>query len=139
MSATEATIAKNIVRYLRGLPYAHARRTWQGGSMAQAGEPDVDAVVDGRSVRLEVKRPETRRRVTPLQAVALHRWSAAGAVVGVVCSVEEVQVLLAAHGLDALPAGVTVDEQRRVLELCRPPAPPGRDEAADPEGSTASR
>lgn len=138
--STEAAIAKAIVRYLRDLPDGYARRVWTGGPQAQGGEPDVDAVVDGRAVKLEVKRPETRGKVTPLQAVALDRWSRAGAVVGVVCSVNEVRALL--RSFDLVDEAIPYDEQVRVVELCRPPAPTTvirRGEAVDPEGSTASR
>lgn len=98
MSARESAIATSVVKYLRSLPAAHARRV-HGGPYGTAGEPDVDAVVSGRAVKLEVKRPETAGNLTALQRAALDRWAAAGAVVGVVTSVDEVRTVLEEHGL----------------------------------------
>jgi len=94
----ESSIARAIVRYLRSLPEAHARRV-HGGAYGSAGEPDVDAVVSGRAVKVEVKRPSQRSRVTPLQRAALRRWEKAGAVAIVACSVDEVRDVLRGEGL----------------------------------------
>lgn len=94
----EKRISTNIVDYLRRLPRAHARKV-HGDPYVTKGEPDVDAVIAGRAVKLEVKRPETRGRVTPHQKRALAAWAAAGAVTGVVCSVDETRALLEEHGL----------------------------------------
>lgn len=99
---TEKTISTNIVRYLRSLPRTHARKLHAGANPSQ---PDVDAAVAGRSVKLEVKRPSRRREVTPGQAKALTEWENAGALAAVVCSVDEVRALLASEGLlDAVAA-----------------------------------
>lgn len=94
MSGAESAIVERIVAYLRSLPNGHARKV-HGSVYGTTGEPDVDAVVGGRSVKLEVKRPGHEDELKPIQRVALNRWRSAGCVVGIVTSVEDVRVLLA--------------------------------------------
>jgi hypothetical protein len=88
---TERAIVRAILAYLNGQPGCLARKRW-GGGMGVAGDPDIDACIRGRSVQLEVKRPG--ERPTPLQLKRMEEWRRAGAVVGVVSSVEEVKSLL---------------------------------------------
>jgi hypothetical protein len=87
----ESAIVKAILAYLNSLPGCLARKRW-GGGMGVAGEPDIDACLRGRSLQLEVKRPG--QKPTPLQVKRLEQWRHAGALVGVVTSVEEVKALL---------------------------------------------
>lgn len=100
MSAKESTISTAVVKYLRGLANGHARKV-HGDPYSAKGEPDVDAVVAGRAVKLEVKRPETRRNVSAHQRLALDRWAKAGAIVAVVTSVAEARAVMRWHGLDS--------------------------------------
>src|ERR1041385_7030855 len=88
---SESAIVKAILAYLNSLPECLARKRW-GGGMGVAGEPDIDACLRGRSLQLEVKRPG--QKATPLQVKRLEQWRHAGALVGVVTSVEEVKALL---------------------------------------------
>ena len=88
---SERAIVRAILDYLNGLPVCVARKRW-GGGMGVAGEPDIDACVHGRSLQLEVKRPG--QTPTMLQLKRLGEWSAAGAIVGVVVSVDETKALL---------------------------------------------
>jgi hypothetical protein len=94
----EKTIVKNIIRDLNALPGARAVKTWQGGAAARAGTPDIDAVVQGRALKVEVKRPSTRGAVTAQQERELAKWKASGALTGVVCSEDEMSDLLHQHG-----------------------------------------
>jgi hypothetical protein len=87
----ESAIVKAILVYLNSLPGCLARKRW-GGGMGVAGEPDIDACLRGRSLQLEVKR--LGQKPTPLQVKRLDQWRHAGALVGVVTSVEEVKALL---------------------------------------------
>lgn len=64
--------------------------------MYSAGEPDIDCCYRGRAVKLEVKRPGGKP--TKLQEATLGKWKAAGAIVGVVHSVEDVKELLRGDG-----------------------------------------
>lgn len=118
--AKESSLSTRIVAYLRALPRAHARKV-HGSAMGTVGEPDIDAVVDGRSVKLEVKLPERRGTVTAAQHLALTRWHDAGALTGVVTSVDEVRALLAAYDLGGVTA--TDGEQGHALQVVERPAP----------------
>lgn len=91
----EKTIVEAIVKMIRALPGAHARKTH--GGMYSSGEPDVDAVVRGRAVKLEVKAPGGK--ATPLQMATLAKWASAGALTGVVESVDDARAALGEAGL----------------------------------------
>jgi hypothetical protein len=93
---SERAIVKAILGYLNGLSECLARKRW-GGGMGVAGDPDIDACIRGRSVQLEVKRPG--ESPTPLQLKRLAEWRQAGAVAGVVTSVEETRELLRSNRL----------------------------------------
>lgn len=93
---TERAIVKAILAYLNGLPGCLARKRW-GGGMGVAGDPDIDACLRGRSLQLEVKRPG--EKPTLLQVKRIEEWRRAGAIAGVVVSVDEVKSLLAREGL----------------------------------------
>lgn len=98
MSSTpEGRITSKIIRWLNDQPMTTAHKV-AAGPYQQRGEPDIDAVHMGRAVKLEVKRPGTEaaivKAVTPLQAERLLAYAAAGALVGVVTSVDEVRALL---------------------------------------------
>lgn len=93
---TEKAIVKAILAYLNGLPGCLARKRW-GGGMGAAGDPDIDACLRGRSLQLEVKR--RGEKPTLLQVKRLGEWRKAGAIAGVVVSVDEVKDLLAKEGL----------------------------------------
>ena len=88
---SERAIVKAILAYLNGLPGCLARKRW-GGGMGVAGDPDIDACIRGRSLQLEVKRPG--EKPTPLQLQRLEEWRKAGAITGVVTSVDETRAVL---------------------------------------------
>lgn len=108
---SEKSISQAIVRYLNDLPTGHARKV-HGGPYGTIGEPDVDACISGRCVKIEVKRPETRANVTPHQQRALDAWDAAGAVSFVAVSLVEVVERLVVEGL-VERSDPTVDSDRR--------------------------
>ena len=87
----EKSVVKSILKYLNGLDQCRARKV--SGDSGSSGEPDIDCVIQGQSVKLEVKRPGNNR-VTTQQIKTLEKWQIAGAVTGVVHSVQEVQELL---------------------------------------------
>lgn len=90
---SEAALVRQLLSYLRALPRTCARKV-HGGPHQGAGEPDIDAVVDGRAVKVEAKVPGRAGTVTPLQRQVLGEWDRAGATVGVVTTVEELAALL---------------------------------------------
>lgn len=104
----EGKLVRKLLDYANALPGTTAHKV-HGGQFS-AGEPDLDIVAHGLAIKVEVKLPGTEHKikssVTPLQAAALRRYARAGAIVGVVVSVEELAVLLEFHvdGFCADPA-----------------------------------
>ena len=86
----ERTITRSILRYLNGLEKCRAVK--RHGNALQGGEPDIHGCCHGRALELEVKRPG--KHVTERQKSALRKWETAGAIAGVVRSVEDVKQLL---------------------------------------------
>lgn len=95
--ASEGSISAAIIRWIRDQPDGYAVKVWQGG-MAGKGQPDISGSIAGRCLKLETKRPG--HDATPLQDSILRKWRAAGAIAGVVRSVDDVVALLAEHGLE---------------------------------------
>lgn len=92
----EARVKTALLRWIaiqrkNGVPI-HAFKV-AGGFRQQAGQPDLIICYDGNFCAVEVKRPG--EDATPLQQHRLKEWQAAGAIVGVVNSVEELKKLLA--------------------------------------------
>lgn len=88
----EAATVRAIRRYLATLaPGVYYEKRW-GGPYGVAGAPDLSLCVRGRRVELEVKTDVGR--TTPLQEAELEKWRRAGALVGVVRSVEEVRSIV---------------------------------------------
>ncbi len=95
---TEKVISNNIIKWIKALPNAHARKV-HGGPYGTIGEPDIDACIQGRTVKIEVKRPGKGYTLTPHQEAAIGRWNDAGAVAFVATSIDDVQLALTAAGL----------------------------------------
>ena len=92
----EKAIVVAVLRLLNGLPGCVARKRW-GTGMGISGDPDISGCVHGRHFEFEVKRPG--EAPTPLQHKRMEEWRAAGAVVGVVTSVDEAHSLLRQNGM----------------------------------------
>jgi hypothetical protein len=86
---SEADVVGSALTLLRSLGYA---RKVHGGVMGNVGEPDIDACVQGRALKLEAK--SIGHRPTVPQQAALHRWAAAGALVGWFRTDEEIRQIL---------------------------------------------
>lgn len=86
----ETKLVKKIIDRLNKRPRSHARKVHQ--SRFQSGEPDIDAVVDGRSVKIEVKVPGNTPTLN--QMLRMRQWQKAGALVGWVDTVEGADELL---------------------------------------------
>jgi hypothetical protein len=76
---------------LKSVPELVVRKRW-GSEMAAAGDPDLTGCFRGRHFEFEVKAPGGR--LTRIQKARLDEWRSAGAIVGVVRSVEEALALL---------------------------------------------
>lgn len=90
---SERSIVSAIVRKANALEHTKAIKL-HGGPYLQAGTPDVLVVHHGKAHWFEVKRPGRGREVTRLQRQRLDEWADAGAVVAVVTSWREVQMIL---------------------------------------------
>lgn len=89
----EAAVVDRIVRWLKSqAPEVYWEKRW-GGPYGRAGAPDLSLCVRGQRVELEVKRPGGNGP-TPSQVAELSRWAAAGAVTGVVRSLEDVRAIV---------------------------------------------
>jgi hypothetical protein len=82
---TESKITGAIIQMIRRR--GHWARKVHGNAFQTAGIPDVDAVIFGRSVRIEVKRPG--EVPTELQNRVLAELERAGAFVTVATSLDE--------------------------------------------------
>ena len=87
----EKSIADEILRYLNSLPCCHAEKIHRG-TYDLRGTPDILGALNGRALALEVKRPGND--ATPLQQYVMGKWAQAGAITGVVRSVDDVRALL---------------------------------------------
>lgn len=88
----ETALTGRILRYLASEGFY----AWKvhGGPYSQRGMPDIMACRDGRLYCFEVK--VQGNKATKLQRKRLAQFAAAGAVCGVVYSLEEVQALIRA-------------------------------------------
>lgn len=91
-SRSESAIVGEILEWFNGRDDAVARKVHQA-ALSGGGEPDIDACVRGRSVKIEVKRPGVPAP-GPRQLNRLRRWQRAGALVGWVTDLAGVQALL---------------------------------------------
>lgn len=71
---------------------ARARTVHAGPHSGTVGEPDIDAVIDGISVKIEVKLPG--RFPTKLQEQVIRQWRAVGCVAGWADDMESLMVLV---------------------------------------------
>lgn len=89
-ASRESSIVRAIVEWIKGQGEAHVMKTH--GGPQRRGLPDLVGVYRGRAFALEVKREGGA--ATPLQEHELAEWRRAGAVAGVVHSVEEARRML---------------------------------------------
>lgn len=89
---SEKEIVDEGIAFLRARPDSYARKV-HGSQFGNAGEPDVDAVCRGRSMKLECKAPDGGRP-TAVQFGALRRWAKAGALTGWFTCLDHVREIL---------------------------------------------
>lgn len=90
--ATETTIQSNIIDFINSLPHGTAENV--SGNASQSGRADINACIEGRAFKIEVKTEDTkygRAGATTKQRLYLEKWARAGAVSCVVYSVEDLQ------------------------------------------------
>ncbi len=90
----EKAVVTRILRELKKRPGVVVRKR-HGTVMGIAGDPDLYGAIRGRHFELEVKRPnDPSSQATELQTRRLLEWKLAGAVTGIVRSVEEALAIL---------------------------------------------
>lgn len=95
--AREINIVDRIIEYINSMPHGTAEKVQ--GTMRSSGKSDINACINGRCIRLEVKTADHGNKESKKQSINLRRWSAAGAVCAVVYSLEEVKKILEKHNV----------------------------------------
>jgi hypothetical protein len=105
VAVLEKAVVHRIMGALRLVPGVVVRKR-HGTVMGLAGDPDLYGTFRGAHFEFEVKRPnDPASQLTKLQEQRLGEWGRAGAIAGVVRSVEDAMVLL---GLQSRPQCVWV-------------------------------
>lgn len=86
-----------ILHYLNSLPNSKAINI-HGSIFSERGTPDVIGCINGKMVAFECKRDESED-LTKIQKWRLSEWIAAGAVVGGVCHLWQVQMIICLMGV----------------------------------------
>lgn len=86
-----------ILGYLNSLPNSKAINI-HGSVYTERGTPDVIGCINGRLVAFECKRTE-KEEPTLIQYWRLGEWFAAGAIVGAVCDLWQVEMILCLMGV----------------------------------------
>lgn len=95
MPRTESQLVVQVIDCIRDMPRAHARKV-HGSRFQDAGEPDVDACIDGRAVKIEVKLPG--HVPSAVQFASMRRWEDSGALAGWVDTMDQLRRLVAMVG-----------------------------------------
>ena len=93
--ASESSIQNDILIYINSLPCGRAENV--SGNAQQSGRSDINACIQGRMFKIEVKTEDTlygRKGATLKQRLYLEKWARAGAVSCVVYSVDDVAWLV---------------------------------------------
>lgn len=86
-----------ILHYLNSLPNSKAINV-HGSVYSERGTPDIIGCINGRLVAFECKRTENEEP-TKIQMWRLSEWIAAGAIVGGVSDLWQVQMILCLMGI----------------------------------------
>lgn len=90
-------VVEPVLRYLNSIPGAKAINI-HGSIFSERGTPDVMGCINGRAVAFECKRT-AKEDLTKIQKRRLSEWIIAGAVVGGVSDVWQVQMILQLMGV----------------------------------------
>lgn len=90
-------VVRPILRYINSIPGGKAINI-HGSVFSERGTPDVMGSINGRTVAFECKR-DTSESLEDIQNWRLCEWIVAGAVVGGVSDVWQVQLILQLMGV----------------------------------------
>ena len=88
---SESQLVTQVLAYLRSLDNCWAHKI-HGSRYSDAGEPDIDACIAGRTVKIELKMPGNKPK--PVQMASMRRWERSGALVFWATSLDEVMTYL---------------------------------------------
>lgn len=88
----ENSLQNKVLEYLNSLPRCMAENV--SGNARQRGRADINGCYNGRCFKIELKSRDTGYKPTKQQELYLKRWKAAGAIVAVCYSLEEVKEVL---------------------------------------------
>ena len=97
--ASESSIQSNIIDYINSLPQGRAENV--SGNAQQSGRADINACIEGRMFKIEVKTEDTaygRKGATTKQRKYLEKWARAGAISCVVYGVDDLKYILQRFG-----------------------------------------
>jgi hypothetical protein len=92
-----SAVVTPILKYLNSLPNSKAINI-HGSPYSERGTPDIIGCINGRLIAFECKRDE-REEPTAIQKWRLSEWITAGAVVGGVSDLWQVQMILCLMGI----------------------------------------
>ena len=116
--ASESSIQENIIDYINSLPCGRAENV--SGNAKQSGRADINACIQGRVFKIEVKTEDTaygRKGANTKQRLYLEKWAKAGAFSCVVYSLDEVKWALILCGFASWMADGYNDFTQRKLKL----------------------
>jgi mannose/fructose/N-acetylgalactosamine-specific phosphotransferase system component IID len=91
------SVVAPILKYLNSIPNSKAINI-HGSVFSERGTPDIIGCINGRTVAFECKRDNTED-LEKIQKWRLSEWIVAGAVVGGVSDLWQVQMILCLMGL----------------------------------------
>lgn len=90
-------VVRPVIDYINSLPEGKAINI-HGSPFSERGTPDVIGCISGRMVAFECKR-DAREDLEKIQKWRLSEWIAAGAIVGGVSDLWQVQMILCLMGV----------------------------------------
>lgn len=90
----ESALTKKVLEYLNSVPGCKAIKI-HGNAYVETGTPDIAGCIRGRAFFLELKVPG--KKPTAIQERRLREWKEAGAITGVVTSIEEVRAIFSLY------------------------------------------
>lgn len=88
----ESSLQSSVLEYLNSLPHCVAENV--SGNARQSGRADINGCYKGQCFKIELKNSTTGYKPTKRQEVYLRKWKAAGALVGICYSLDDVKEVL---------------------------------------------
>lgn len=92
MATPEGKVVSACIARINAEPRSRVVKVTTTQYSTTGGEPDLDACIRGRAVKIEVK--AKGKKPTPRQYSVLRKWEAAGALAGYADSVEMLEEIL---------------------------------------------